>query len=283
VIALLLLAAVLQDGPWTTRPAAPTVGDTIRLERFVPTPQGASGRTQPLEARELLEPLEPPDIRPAAGGLRVRHTVALFMPGLHALAMPSIEVLHPDGTVELIDGDTAIVAVAAVIPDSVTAPQPQPSQAPLSRPIRQPWRAAVPVAAAAALLSLWLLWLRRAPGRAAVALLAAKVPEPPLMRWLGTGERRAVATLAALRLRRAVAARLPAAAPGLALDAWRRVVAESRPDWPEREWLDILAALERARFAPLGADDLAELVDRVDQAVARLAAEADAAVRGATP
>jgi hypothetical protein len=36
------------------------------------------------------------------------------------------------------------------------------------------------------------------------------------------------------------------------------------------ELADVLRALERARFAPLGADDLAELVDRADVVASRL-------------
>jgi hypothetical protein len=43
------------------------------------------------------------------------------------------------------------------------------------------------------------------------------------------------------------------------------------------ELADVLRALERARFAPLGADDLAELVDRADVVAGRLAPPADGA------
>jgi hypothetical protein len=40
-----------------------------------------------------------------------------------------------------------------------------------------------------------------------------------------------------------------------------------------RELGELLAALERARFAPLAADDLAELIDRADVLIERLEAE----------
>jgi len=90
------------------------------------------------------------------------------------------------------------------------------------------------------------------------------------MRWLGAGERRAVATVAVHRLRTAVAAHVPDAARAPTAAAWAATIATARPAWPVDELADVLRALERARFAPLGADDLAELVDRADVIAGRL-------------
>jgi hypothetical protein len=269
-----LLAVVLtlaQGLAWRAAPAGATVGDTIVLERVVPAAAGARGRTRGLDASELVEPLGVPEILPVPDGLRIRHRVALFAPGIHALAMPAIELLHPDGAVEVVLGDTAFVRVAAVIPDTLATPAPMPSQGPIGRPARRPWRAAVPVAVVVLLTGLWLAWrLRSRREVVADATPDAAAADLPLMRWLAAGERRAVATIAVHRLRATVAGQVPDAARASSVAEWAAAVAAARPDWPVDEVADILRALERARFAPLGADDLAELVDRADVAGARL-------------
>jgi hypothetical protein len=267
---LLLLA--VQSATWMSYPAAPTVGDTVTLERLVPTDPGALGRTRMLDPSDQLEPLGPPEIRPAAGGLLVRHVVALFAPGRHTISMPAIEVLHADGTVEVILGDTAQVVIAAVIPDTLADPQPRPSQAPLARPARRPVAVAIPVLMVAAVLGLWLARRRRPPRATAAVPAAPAPPELPLMRWLGAGERRAVATIAAHRLRAAVAEVVPAAAVTSDVETWATAVTEARPSWPVDELADVMRALERARFAPLAGDDLVELVDRTDVVLGRLGA-----------
>lgn len=273
---LALALAVSQGLAWRAAPAGATVGDTIVLERLVPAPAGARARTRGVDPRDLVEPLGPPEILTAPDGLRIRHRVALFAPGAHALAMPAIELLHPDGAVEVVLGDTAFVRVAAVIPDTLTTPAPMPAEAPLGRPARRPGRAAAPVAVALAVTGLWLAWRLR-PRREVppVDEPAAPPRELPLMRWLAAGERRAVATIAVHRLRATVAAQVPDVARASTAAEWAAAVAAARPGWPVDEIADILRALERARFAPLGADDLAELVDRADVARARLAPAAE--------
>lgn len=272
---LLALVAALQGTSWVATPAGATVGDTIVLERIMPVPPGAHGRTRMLDAGELVEPLGLPEITPVPDGLRIRHTIALFGPGIHALSMPAIELLHPDGTVEVVLGDTAFVRVAAVIPDSLETPEAMPSQAPLARPVRRPGRAAAPAAVVLIVLATWLAWWRR------TAREVAPPPEPvagieqPLMRWLAAGERRAVASVAVHRLRAAVAAAVPEAERTATVSEWQTLVAAAQPAWPVVELGDILRALERARFARLGADDLVELVDRADVALAGLTTEED--------
>jgi len=276
---LALVLAALQGGvAWRTAPAAPAVGDTVLLERLLPAVSGARARTRGLDASDLVEPLGPPVVVTTPDGLRVRHRLALFAPGVHALPMPAIELLHPDGAVEVVLGDTAFVRVASVIPDTVEAPAPMPSQAPLGRPVRRPGRAAVPVAVVAALTMLWLGWRLRPRRNTRPDARPDDPPsDPPLMRWLAAGERRAVATVAVHRLRAAVAAQVPDAARAPTARDWAAAVAAARPAWPVDELADVLRALERARFAPLGADDLAELVDRADVVRGRLAPPAEGA------
>lgn len=271
MIPLLLAALLAQGGPWAVRPAAPTVGDTIRLERFVPAPAGVVGRARALQATDLIEPLSPPQIVPANGGLLVRYALALFAPGRHELAMPSFELVYPDGAVELVLGDTANIAVGSVIPDSVARPQPRPSLAPIPRVAHRLGPVVALLAGVSVLLVLWAV-LRRRRGRAAEPppAPADEAPALPLVRWLALGERRAVASLTADRVRRRLEALVPAAGRGLGLDECLAVVSRERPGWPLRELETVLSALDRARFAPLTADDAAELVDRVDVLLGQL-------------
>jgi hypothetical protein len=267
---LAVLLAALQGLAWRASPQGATVGDTIVLERVLPATAGARARTRGLDANELVEPLGAPDVLLVPDGLHVRHRIALFAPGVHALSMPAIELLHPDGSVEVVLGDTAFVRVAAVIPDTLETPAPMPSQAPLGRSLRRPGLAAAPVAGVLALLGLWLAWRLR-PRRAVKVTAGITAPvEVPLMRWLGAGERRAVATVAVHRLRTAVTTQVPGAARAANAAEWAATVTTARPTWPVGELADVLRALERARFAPLGADDLAELVDRADVVASRL-------------
>jgi hypothetical protein len=269
---LLVLLAAVQGPPWVASPQGATVGDTIVLERVVPVGPGTHGRTRSLEPSDMVEPLGGPTIVPVPNGLRVRHTVALFGPGVHALSMPAIELVHPDGTLEVVHGDTALVRVTPVIPDSVETPVPMPSQAPLVRTLRRPGRAVAPVLVVLVILVAWLAWWRRTAREVARPPEPVAVPELPLMRWLAAGERRAVASVAVHRLRSAVAVAVPEADHAATASEWQETVAAARPTWPVAELADILRALERARFAPLGADDLVELVDRADVVLAELGA-----------
>jgi hypothetical protein len=268
-VSLLLAAAVaLQGGGWTVRPATATVGDTVRIERVVPAPAGAVGRPRPLQGDDLIEPLRAPEVAAGAGGLVVRYTVAFFVPGRHALPMPALEVVHPDGEVELVLGDTALAHVRPVLPD--TAGAPRDALAPMGRLSRRSWPAVALTGGVLALLAVWAWWRRRRGSTAAWPPAQRRPPELPLMRWLAAGERRAVATLAMQRVRQRLETVVPEATRGLALAECLVVVAAARPGWPMRELTDVLTALERARFAPLAADDLTELVDRADQLLERL-------------
>jgi hypothetical protein len=271
VIAVVVAVLLLQGGGWRVRPAAPTVGDTVWLERLVPAPPGAVGRARPLSADELVEPLRSPEIVSAPAGLVVRYAVAFFATGRQALAMPALEVVHPDGAVELVLGDTVMAEVQALVPDTATAPPPRGARDPLNRVAPSPWPLAALGGGTAAALALWAVLRRRRGPAPPPAEPEPATAEAPLLRWLASGERRAVATLAMLRLRRRIESAVPTASAGLALAECLVRTAAARADWPIRELTDLLTALERARFAPLAADDLTELVDRADLLLERLA------------
>jgi hypothetical protein len=276
-VSLALVAALLlQGGGWTVRPAAPTVGDTVRLERVVPAPPGAVGRARALTADELVEPLRAPEIMTTNAGLLVRYTVAFFAPGRHELPMPALEVVHPDGGVELVLGDTVVAEVRAVLPDTAEAPEVRAARPPLGRVALEPLPVVLLGGGTAAALGLWAFLRRRRGPAPGPAEAQAPAPEAPLLRWLAAGERRAVATLAMQRVRLRLEAAVPDATRGLALAECLATIGAARPDWPLRELADVLTALERARFAPLGGDDLTELVDRADVLLDRLPAAAPA-------
>jgi hypothetical protein len=272
VTLVLLAALLLQGGGWIVRPAAPTVGDTVRMERLVPAPPGAVGRARALTADELIEPLRPPEVLATRSGLVVRYTVAFFAPGRHEVAMPALEVVHPDGGVELVLGDTAVADVTAVVPDTAETPEARESRAPLGRVAPEPLPVVILGGGGLLLVVLWAVIRRRRGPLAGPAEPQSPAPDAPLLRWLAAGERRAVATLAMLRLRLRLEEAVPQANRGLALAECLEAVAAARSDWPVRELVDLMTALERARFAPLAGDDLTELVDRADVLLDRLAA-----------
>jgi hypothetical protein len=79
------------------------------------------------------------------------------------------------------------------------------------------------------------------------------------VRWADDGEYRAVANVAAVRLRAALAQRVAAAHPGLDTERLLAELAAARPDWPLEELGDLLRALDDARFSDSGSPDALQL------------------------
>jgi hypothetical protein len=99
------------------------------------------------------------------------------------------------------------------------------------------------------LLPVHLWWRRRGkPVRAAPPILRADALEPPLAHWADAGEYRAVANVAAARLRAALAERVPGAHPGLDTERVLAELAAARPQWPLDELGELLRALDDVRF-----------------------------------
>jgi hypothetical protein len=80
-----------------------------------------------------------------------------------------------------------------------------------------------------------------------------------LSRWADDGEYRAVANVAAIRLRSALAQRVTAAHPALDTERLLAQLAAARPDWPLEELGDLLRALDDARFGEVGSPEALEL------------------------
>lgn len=255
---------------WAVAPATVRVGDTVRVERALSVATGVVTDPTPLDASVTLEPLGPPRAVVEEGRLRVSYRVALFTVGRRAIPMPDIELHHPDGDVSTVFGDTAWVDVARVLPAGDTLPAPRPSLGPVARPPVSPFPAALLVSAVLAVTLGWGVARRRVRPRPARAWIAAESADPPVHRWMGAGELRAVASTTTDRLRARIAEQVPAAGRHLDTHACLAVLERERPEWPLRELGGVLQALERARFAPAVPGDVVVLVDDAESMLTTL-------------
>jgi hypothetical protein len=264
-----MLAALLllQAGAWVIAPSRPTVGDTVELRRAIAAGADVRVRAQPLGASLLLEPLADPAIDRTVSGVQVRYVVALFEPGRHAVAMPAVELVHRDGRVDLTPEDTAWITVASVLPPGDSLPAPRPSLGPLPRFPTRLWPLIALCLAAVAGTASWAVARRRVRPAAAPPAPSGRPAPLPLARWVTSGEGRAVAAVAAERLRGRIARQVPEADRSLGTDECIAVLERQRPEWPVRELTEILRGLDRARFAPAVPSDVILLVERADQMV----------------
>lgn len=258
------LLALLQAAVWTVAPAAPTVGDTIRLVRHVTAPPGVEARVPPLEATEVIVPLAPPAVGAAEGTLTIVYTVAAFAPGTHTLTPPAVEMLLPDGRVERLDGGRAVVPVRAVLPRGTERPAPRPSLGPVARHPRAAGPLVGLLGAALGGVALWGVGRRRTRRRRPPLEASELAPAVPIDRWVAAGEPRAVAAVTSERVRSALAQLVPAVGVHLAAEDCLVVLRRERPDWPLGELADLLRSLERARFAPAVPSDVMTVVDRAE-------------------
>ncbi len=266
------LALLLQvgAGALVISPAAPSVGDTITVVRTIEAQADARARAQPLGSSLLVEPLADPAVSRGPEGIVVRYTFAMFEAGRHAVGVPPVELVYRDGRVELVPADTAWVAVRSVLPPGDSLPEPAASLGPIARfPTRS-----TPLFALVGLVLLgittWAVARRHTGPRSEPAETRTPAPVPPLMRWAAAGEARAVAAIAADRLRTRIAELVPEADRALSADECIAVLDARHPDWPIRDLTDGLHGLERARFAPAVASDVALLIDQVDVLIAAL-------------
>jgi hypothetical protein len=103
--------------------------------------------------------------------------------------------------------------------------------------------------AAILLLPLHLWWRRRGkPVRSAALPPRPEALQAPLARWADAGEYRAVANVAAARLRAALEQRVASAHSGLDTERVLAEIAAARPEWPLEELSELLRALDDVRF-----------------------------------
>jgi hypothetical protein len=255
---------------------APTMGDTVWLSRTIGLPTGYVVRAADWEPADPVEVLGRARIVITGDSAKISYPVAIWSTGQQVIDVPGPLLLGPGGTVDSLASERVRLQVKSVLPplprDSVLPPQPR--AALVSRRQVSPMPLLVLCSLAVVLLiPLHLWWNRRGkpmPPPAAVA----ELPEPPLHRWAEAGEYRAVANVAALRLRAAVAQRVSAAHTGLDTERLLAELAAVRPDWPLAELGTMLRSLDDARFGQSGAPDALELSQSTLQLRDRLLREA---------
>ena len=265
-----LLFLLFQSSAWTIAPSPVTVGDTVYLTRQFDTTPDVWARLRPLEATLELEPLVPPRWMFAEGELTVTYTIALFESGRRSIALPDIELVHADGQLETILGDTAWVEVVTLLPGGDTMVPPMPSQGPL---VRQRTTSLPLVALLTAMvvgLIGWVVLRRRRGARPSIGEPEEPDEGPPIDVWVASGESRAVAAVMASRLRDVIAARIPEAGRHLHTEECIRAVLEADSGELARQVADALRALERARFSPAAPGDVLEVVDQAEAVIAAL-------------
>lgn len=251
----LFLGAVLLQSP------VPTVGDTVWLSQIVAQPPGHVVRATDWTPADPVELLGRPRIIVTGDSAEITYPVVVWRPGHLTVNLPGPLLLGPGGTVDSLAGAQVALDVRSVLPrvpaDSSLAPQPRASLVPRRE------TSVIPLAiccliALMLLLPLHLWWRRR--GKPVPAGRATPpAADPPLERWADAGEYRAVANVAAARLRSAVAQRVAAAHPGLDTDRLLGQLAATRPNWPLDELAELLHALDNARFGKVGSEDVLNL------------------------
>jgi hypothetical protein len=263
---------------WLPQRELPTVGDTIWVTRAVDLPPGRTLRAADWEAPDPVEVLGPPRIALGEGRAQVSYPVTVWRAGTHTVEVPGPLLLAADGGVDSLAGETVTLSVASVLPrpatDTTLRPQPRADFVP--RPATTPIPLIVLLLLALAMLIPLHRWWRRRgkPVRKAAGLEPAGAAKLPLERWADAGESRAVAAAATVRLRLALADRLPGALPSLDTEAVLAHIAQHRPDWPVAELADVLRQLDRARFATGALPDAVALARRAAELEPRLLAEA---------
>jgi len=256
VIALLAASLMLQG-------TAPTVGDTVWLGRTVRVPAGYAVRATDWEPADPIELLGRGRVVLTGDSARVSYPVVLWRPGPHTIELPGPLLLGPGGTVDSLAPVRVSLEVRSVLPsappDSSLAPQPRAGL--VSRtvvsltPVALLW-----LLAAILLLPLHLWWRRRGkPARATPPVVWSDPLEVPLARWADAGEYRAVANVAAARLRVAVEQRVSSAHSGLDTERVLAEIAAARPQWPLQELGHLLRALDDVRFGVLPSSEALRL------------------------
>lgn len=259
MIAMMGFALLLQtagDPVPRTGTAGPNVGDTIWITRTVRVAPRQTVRPAEWTPAEPIESVGDPAVTVRGTTVELRYPITIWRAGPQRVEIPGPLVLGPDGTVDSLPPYVTTLAVASVLPkvpaDSTLAPQPR-------DPVVQ--RRVVSLVPMAILWALALLllggfrwWWRRRGTPAPPPPREHRVPDVPVQRWLDAGERRAVASLAAARLRAAAGAHGEALDPALAT-----------------ELRELLATLDRARFGAETGSDIATLFGRAEQLETRLA------------
>lgn len=239
----------------------PTVGDTVWLSRTVALPPGHVVRAADWEPADPVELLGRPRVIISGDSAQISYPVVIWRPGLQLIELPGPLLLGPGGTVDSLAGERVRLTVRSVLPtvppDSLLPPQPRASL--VTRREVSPVPLVLLWSLALVLLIPLHLWWRRRGKPMPVPSVPKDFPDPSLARWADAGEYRAVANVAAVRLRATVARQVVGAHAGLDTERLLAELAAVRPHWPLSELGDLLRALDDARFGQVGSPDVLEL------------------------
>jgi hypothetical protein len=256
---------------WQGPAPSPTVGDTIWVVRTVAVPAGATLRPADWDPPDPVERLGPPRVTPHGDSADVAYPVVVWRAGPLTLSVPGPLLLTDGGRIDSVPAQPVELRIASVlppVPHESLAPQPRADFVP--RTSVSAWPLVLLLALSALLLvPLHLWWRRRGVPRPRPALALLSDIAPPLDRWADAGETRAVASVAAQRLRAHIAARMPAAHAGLDTEDLLQVLA-GRADWPLGELRDLLHSLDEARFGHAAFPDATGLARWADELAPRL-------------
>lgn len=254
--------------------SAPTVGDTIWVERVVEVAPQYLAQVPEWELEGDIELLGTPVLRREGDSIRLAFPLVAWRPGDYTVSVPGPRLIAQDGHVEDIPSLAMILTVRSVLPDvpkDSLAVRPEAGVIP--RPVVSLWPMALLLGIAALIMGpAWWLWLRR--GRAGPSRAAPRAPDPPLERWIEAGERRAVLAAATGAVRDAVAKRIPDAHTGLETEACIAALTDTDAMRDSAIIASLLRDLDEARFAPEGSDAVVELFRRATES-ARTLAEVD--------
>jgi hypothetical protein len=246
---------------------APTVGDTLWATRTVRLGAGDSVRAAEWTLEGPVQLLGRPIVIARGERAEIRYPLVAWEPGDHQLDVPGPIITRPSGVEDTLGSESITLRVASVlpqgVPESTLAVQP-PATPVLLQGVSLFPAAILLVLAALLLVPLHWWWTRR--GKPA----PPRKPPPPftpapdmIEHWVEIGERRAVAGMAATRIRAAIARQVPSAHAGLDTESMLREVEQQRPMWPRKELAEVLKSLDTMRFAPIyGSTDVLQLYQR---------------------
>ncbi|MGN6390726.1 MAG: hypothetical protein ACTHM9_00575 [Gemmatimonadales bacterium] len=253
----------------------PTVGDTIWVTQTVSVPSGVTLRPADWNPPDPIERLGAPRVTLRGDSAEVAYPIVIWRAGPITLSVPGPLLLGEGGRMDSAPPRPVALRIASVLPaqpvESI-APQPRADFVPRTTLSLAPLLILLAVAVLL-LTPLHWWWRRRGLPRPRPSLALLGAAAPPLDRWADAGETRAVASVAAQRLRSVIAARMPEAHQGLDTEDLLRVV-RRRDDWPLGELRDLLHSLDEARFGSAGFPDAVGLARWADELTPRLAPEA---------
>jgi hypothetical protein len=188
--------------------------------------------------------------------------------------MPDIELVYASGDVTTVVGDTAWIEIMSVLPVEDSAISPMPLRDPVERHRTTPLPAVILGGIALLSVSGWIALRRRRGRQVPIEDEEEEAEGPPIDVWVASGESRAVAAVMSDRLRDAIAERIPDAGKHLHTEECIEALLHSDLGEISRQVVEVLRALERARFSPAAPGDVLEVVDMAEAAIAALESSA---------